>query len=221
MKKFGMQEPENVMHDMDEDILAPFAAEDEEAAADNDEGGADVLAIYLEEVQNIPAFHDGEEKELIFRAAAGDPGARDRLMEGHLKFILEIVREHMGGPLGISEMIGISNLGLVKAIRLYLDHAAAMIAKNKEFSLETPSLRDTIANTVKEDIGAAEQRERAEKREGDEIASRANLLMEAARVMAEELGREATKTELAERMKLPEEEVEQLLKMAMQAIEGN
>ena len=50
------------------------------------------------------------------------------------------------------------------------------------------------------------------------IAERLNRLTEISRVMATELGRQATESELAERMRSTEEEIRELVKMSMQAL---
>ena len=62
------------------------------------------------------------------------------------------------------------------------------------------------------------ERENFKKKEADDIAGRANRLTETARVMAGELGRQATPEELSERMRIPVEEVKELIRMTMQAM---
>ena len=50
------------------------------------------------------------------------------------------------------------------------------------------------------------------------MAARVNVLQTVSKVMAEELGREATVEELAAKMKMSEEEVRDLMKMALDAL---
>lgn len=61
-----------------------------------------------------------------------------------------------------------------------------------------------------------EQKKEAEIEE--EILARVNVLQEVSGRMAEELGREATLAELAEKMKMTEEEVRDIMKTAMDAL---
>lgn len=173
---------------------------------DTEEGGADLLQIYLDEVNAVPELSEEEEEQLVRAARMGDFDARDRLMEGYLKHAMTLIRDFMGGPLQVTEMIGISNLALVKAVRMFLG------------SLQTETLRDMITRTVKEDLSAAAERERSQSDAHSAIAAKANRLTEVSRVMANELGRPATEAELAERMRITEDEVRTLIEMTMRAI---
>ena len=173
---------------------------------DTEEGGADLLQIYLDEVNAVPELSEEEEEQLVRAARMGDFDARDRLMEGYLKHAMTLIRDFMGGPLQVTEMIGISNLALVKAVRMFLG------------SLQTETLRDMITRTVKEDLSAAAERERSQSDAHNAIAAKANRLTEVSRVMANELGSPATEAELAERMRITEDEVRTLIEMTMRAI---
>lgn len=204
------------------DGAAPAGNSTDAGTVEEEDDAPDLLGIYFDEVKAIPEFGDGEEEALTKRASQGDPAARDRLMEGYLKHALTIVREYMGGPVSVPELIGISNLSMVKAVRTWLDHQAAPYAvpagKTEDQALASLSLRDTITATVRTDLAAAVERENFKKKEADDIAGRANRLTETARVMAGELGRQATPEELSERMRIPVEEVKELIRMTMQAM---
>lgn len=171
-----------------------------------EEGAEDLLQIYLDEVNAVRELEAEEEAALVEAARKGDPGARDRLTEGYLKHALTLMREYLGGPLQVTEMIGISNLALVKAVRMYLS------------SLQSETLRDMITRTVKEDLSAAWEQERSQSDAHSAIAAKANRLTEVSRVMSNELGRPATEAELAERMRITEDEVRTLIEMTMRAI---
>lgn len=177
----------------------------------------DILDIYLSEVKAISPLSEKEEEMLVSLAAAGDSAARDRITEGYLMHALTLVKDFMGGPLSVAEMIGISNLALVGAVREHLQQSAAG-EKSAAGALERRPLRDTIAEAVRRELGAACEAEKQTGQEENEIAVRANRLTEAARVMAAELGRPATEEELAERMHCPAEEIRTLLNMTMQAM---
>ena len=85
---------------------------------DTEEGGADLLQIYLDEVNAVPELSEEEEEQLVRAARMGDFDARDRLMEGYLKHAMTLIRDIMGGPLQVTEMIGIANLAGVKTVRM-------------------------------------------------------------------------------------------------------
>ena len=50
------------------------------------------------------------------------------------------------------------------------------------------------------------------------MLARVNVLQEVSKTMAEQLGREATLAELAERMKMTEDEVREIMKVTMDAL---
>ena len=52
----------------------------------------------------------------------------------------------------------------------------------------------------------------------EEMLARGNVLQEVSKSMAEELGREAKLSELAERMKMTEDEVREIMKVTMDAL---
>ena len=52
----------------------------------------------------------------------------------------------------------------------------------------------------------------------EEMLARVNVLQEVSKVMAEELGREANLKELAERMQMTEDEVREVMRMTMDAL---
>ena len=62
---------------------------------------------------------------------------------------------------------------------------------------------------------------REQKAESDieeEMLARVNVLQEVSKAMAEELGREATLAELAERMRMSEDEIREIMKVTMDAL---
>lgn len=59
--------------------------------------------------------------------------------------------------------------------------------------------------------------QRSEDRVGEELAARVNVLKDISAGMAEELGREATVSELAGRMRMTEEEIKDIMKLTLDA----
>ena len=168
--------------------------------------GMDLLSIYLEEIKSIPPVDN--EEELVALARAGDARARDRLTEGCLMHAMTLLKPELGGPVNVMELIGTANLALVKAVRLYL------AGQGKDGA----SLKDTVTEVVTEELRAFSAREKESFSGERELAERVNRLTEVSRVLAEQLGREPKEEELAERMRIPAEEVRTLMKQAMQAL---
>ncbi len=201
--------------------MEDFNTRPEITEEEKNEESADLLEIYLQEVRAISPLSEEEEDQCAARALAGDAAARDRLTEGYLMHALTLLKDHMGGPLSVGEMIGISNLSVVKAVRAFLD--ARMMDAQRPAGIPAPAkktLKTMVSEIVTADLGAAEERERRTMSGEEEVAQRANRLTEVSRVMADELGRAATEEELAERMKITAEEVRDLIAMTMRAMEN-
>ena len=74
-----------------------------------------VLASYLNEISRIPLL-TREEEDLTARAAAqGDNAARDKLIKGNLRFVVNVAKKYQGMGLPLSDLISEGNIGLIKA----------------------------------------------------------------------------------------------------------
>lgn len=174
---------------------------------------ADPLSLYLEELKELAPLSGEEEALMLSKARGGDPSARARLQEACLPAALELVRELAGGPLGIPEAIGISNLALVEAVGDYLKSPGGAGEKGAK------TLREAASEAVRAALRSALDEELRVQRGGEELAEKANRLADISADMASELGREALPEELAERMRVSPEELRALLDMSMRALE--
>ena len=66
-----------------------------------------------------PRLSCEEEYELAARAAAGDRGARDRLVQANLGLVVTIARRFLGRGLDLEDLIGEGNLGLIRAAQRF------------------------------------------------------------------------------------------------------
>ena len=57
-----------------------------------------------------------EERELAEAIARGDTEARARLIRGNLRLVIRIARQYRGRGLGIEDLIGEGNIGLIRAV---------------------------------------------------------------------------------------------------------
>ena len=67
-------------------------------------------------------------------------------------------------------------------------------------------------------IKAALEEQGLETKVEEEMLARVNVLKEVSKRMAEELGREASVTELAEKMKMTEDEIKAIMKLTLDAM---
>ncbi len=189
----------------EDETLRDEAAREE---ASREEGqGEDVLALYLEDLKQIPALEAEEEERLVakLRAKPEDSLARKRLTEAYLETALAEIRPYLG-RMDVGELIGVANLALTAALC-------------DEKTLESAVLRDTIKRNVHTALEEAVQEESQSDAEEHTLAERLNAMSDLASELAAELGREASPEDLAIRLGIPMDEVQRLLAMSMQALE--
>ena len=97
----------------------------------------DVYQMYLEEVKRIPACSPKEEQELLQRVKAGDRGARERLLEGTLHFVIELAGRYRNRGLGAGDLVQEANMALLLALDVYeegdfREQVKALAAENGE-----------------------------------------------------------------------------------------
>jgi len=73
------------------------------------------LQIYLKEISKIPLLTWEQEKELGYRARAGDKDAQQRLVESNLRFVIVIAKKFSSPELPLPDLINEGNIGLLKA----------------------------------------------------------------------------------------------------------
>ena len=158
--------------------------------------------VYLEELAAIEPCSEEETRQLITEIRNGNAKARERLIEGNLKKALFFVQDYINQGVPLSDLIQEASMELM-----------LLADEGFEDSFETlleSRIRVRLEEVVKEQKSEADIEE--------EMLARVNVLQEVSKTMAEQLGREATLAELAERMKMTEDEVREIMKVTMDAL---
>ena len=158
--------------------------------------------VYLEELAAIEPCSEEETRQLIAKIRNGDAKARERLIEGNLKKALFFVQDYINQGVPLSDLIQEASMELM-----------LLADEGFEDSFETlleSRIRVRLEEVVKE--------QKSEMDIEEEMLARVNVLQEVSKTMAEQLGREATLAELAERMKMTEDEVRGIMKVTMDAL---
>lgn len=162
----------------------------------------DFYQMYLEELEAVAEAGPEEEQSLLERLAAGDVSARERLIEGNLKRVLEYAKEYDGRGLPMGDLVQEGNMALTALAMEY----------------ESGAFQELLRERVRACIEAALEEQRMEAEIEENVAARVNVLQEVSRVMAKELGREATVEELAAKMKMTEDEIRDIMKVTLDAV---
>ncbi|MDR0641032.1 MAG: RNA polymerase sigma factor RpoD/SigA [Treponema sp.] len=86
---------------------------------ENFDGRENILSTYLREINKIPLLSREEEDTAAREAAKGNKAARDRLINGNLRFVVNVAKKYQGQGLAIMDLISEGNIGLMNAVERY------------------------------------------------------------------------------------------------------
>jgi RNA polymerase primary sigma factor len=194
------------------EIAHPDAAEKEaekpqyEAGAVS--GAADSLQLFLADVGRHKLLTASEEVALAKRIERGDPVAKRTMIESNLRLVVSIAKGYRG--------LGVPFLDLIQEGTLGLNRAVEKFDWRRGFKFSTyatwwirQSVQRAVANharTIRVPVHVVERQQK---------------LSRAARRLEVELGREATKEELAEATGLPLQHVDEALGAAHASVSLN
>ena len=176
--------------------------DDEFNNAEEDLSAEDIYRVYMEEIAAIPPCSEAENEKLLGEIRNGNKAARERLIEGNLKNALFFVQDYINKGVPMADLIQEASMEL-------------MILADEGFEGSFEKLLESRIRVRMEEI-INDQKKEADIEE--EMLARVNVLQEVSKSMAEELGREAKLSELAERMKMTEDEVREIMKVTMDAL---
>ena len=197
----------DVLRQKDADALEDLEEEEEvdvsEAALEVPEGIStdDPVRMYLKEIGKIPLLTADEEIELAKRMEKGDPEAKKRLAESNLRLVVSIAKRYTGRGMQFLDLIQEGNLGLIKAVEKF-DYK-----KGYKFSTyATWWIRQAITRGIA-DTGRTI-------RVPVHMVETINKTLRMTRTLLQELGREPTPEEVADRLNVPVSRVREVLKIS-------
>lgn len=162
----------------------------------------DIYRVYMEEIAAIPPCSEEENEKLLGEIRSGNKAARERLIEGNLKSALFFVQDYINKGVPMADLIQEASMEL-------------MMLADEGFEGSFEKLLESRIRVRMEEIINDQKKETDIE---EEMLARVNVLQEVSKSMAEELGREAKLSELAERMKMTEDEVREIMKVTMDAL---
>ncbi len=165
----------------------------------------DPVRMYLKEIGKVPLLSSDEEIELAKRMENGDELARARLAEANLRLVVSIAKKYLGRGLLFLDLIQEGNLGLIKAVEKF-DYT-----KGYKFSTyATWWIRQAITRAIADQARTI--------RIPVHMVETINRVTRVSRQLMQELGREPSVEEIAEEMKLSEDKVREILKVAQEPV---
>jgi RNA polymerase primary sigma factor len=177
-------------------------------AAESLSGAADSLQLFLADVGKHRLLTAAQEVQLAKRIERGDPTAKRHMIESNLRLVVSIAKGYRG--------LGVPFLDLIQEGTLGLNRAVEKFDWRRGFKFSTyatwwirQSVQRAVANharTIRVPVHVVERQQK---------------LSRAARRLEVELGREATKEELAEATGLPIQHVEEAMGAAHASVSLN
>ena len=176
--------------------------DDEFNNSEEDLSAEDIYRVYMEEIAAIPPCSEAENEKLLGEIRNGNKAARERLIEGNLKNALFFVQDYINKGVPMADLIQEASLELMMLADEGFEGSFEKLLESR--------IRVRMAEIINDQKKEADIEE--------EMLARVNVLQEVSKSMAEELGREAKLSELAERMKMTEDEVREIMKVTMDAL---
>lgn len=220
MGKHKSKKPDNILQtvrdedNLDEDIESQeptgldtetvffVSDEDEDDKTDEDEGSTelDVIRSYLHEISQTSLLTFEEEQNLSAKVEKGDPKAREQMIEANLRLVVNIGKRYLNRGLPLADIIEEGNLGLMRAVEKF-DY-------RKGFRFSTYAswwIRQSIERAIINQTKTI--------RLPVHVAEHINRFLSTSEMLIQEFGREPSLKEIASKMNIPSEDVEDLKRL--------
>ena len=203
-----VEDDDTDMHDDDIDMIEENSEEEPDLldlSVPDSINIEDPVRMYLKEIGKVPLLTAEEEIELAKRMENGDEEAKKRLAEANLRLVVSIAKRYVGRGMLFLDLIQEGNLGLIKAVEKF--------NYNKGFKFSTYAtwwIRQAITRAIADQARTI--------RIPVHMVETINKLVRVSRQLLQELGREPTPEEIAERMEIPVERVREILKISQEPV---
>ena len=165
----------------------------------------DPVRMYLKEIGKIPLLTPERELYLAEQISLGDKAAKDELIEANLRLVVSIAKKHVGKGMYFLDLIQEGNLGLIKAVEKF-DYS-----KGYKFSTYAHWwIRQAITRAIADQARTI--------RIPVHMVETIHKVSRTSRQLLQELGREPTTDEIAERLGMTAEKVLEIKKIAQDPV---
>ncbi len=165
----------------------------------------DPVRLYLKEIGKVPLLTTDREKELAERMMAGDETAKTELVEANLRLVVSIAKRYVGRGMYFLDLIQEGNLGLMKAVEKF-DYT-----KGYKFSTyATWWIRQAITRAIADQARTI--------RIPVHMVETIHKVSRYSRQMMQELGREPTPEEIADKLGMSPDKVREIIKVGQDPV---
>ena len=161
------------------------------------------ITVYMREIAKTKLLTPMEEIELAARIAKGDERARARMIESNLRLVVKIAKDYTNYGVPLVDLISEGNIGLIRAVEKFDPNKGGKLSTYAAWWIKQ-SIKRALAN------------------QGKTVRLPIHLVDKLARVrrisalLAEDLGREPTDSELSEELGIPRKKLALLLQASKQ-----
>ena len=184
----------------DEDALIQPSLDGEPGKLD-DIPLTDPVRMYLREIGKVPLLGPEEEVELAKRVEAGDPVAKQKIIDANLRLVVSIAKKYIGRGMLFLDLIQEGNLGLIRAVEKF-DY-------RKGFKFSTYAtwwIRQAITRAIADQARTI--------RVPVHMVETINKMVRVSRQLVQRLGREPTDEEISKEMDIEPGKVEEIRRIA-------
>lgn len=160
----------------------------------------DATQIYLGEIGFSPLLSAEEEVLYGRKALTGDENARERMIVSNLRLVVKIARRYKDRGLALLDLIEEGNLGLIRAVEKFDPERGFRFS-----TYATWWIRQTIERAIMNQSRTV--------RLPIHVVKELNLYLRTARQLSQELDHEPTAEEIAEKLDVPQQNVNKLLRL--------
>ena len=163
------------------------------------------IKLYMKDIGKVPLLDAEEETKLAKQASLGDEEARKRLAEANLRLVVSVAKHYNGCGLALLDLIQEGNLGLMKAVEKF-DYP-----KGYKFSTyATWWIRQAVTRALADQARTI--------RVPVHMVETINRVSRMKRQLTVELGKDPTPKEIAEKLDMTEEKVNDVLQFSMEPV---
>ena len=165
----------------------------------------DPVRMYLKVIGKVDLLSAEEEVELAKRIEQGDVEAKKKLTNANLRLVVSIAKRYVNKGMAFLDLIQEGNLGLLKAVDKF-DYT-----KGYKFSTyATWWIRQAITRAIADQARTI--------RIPVHMVETINKITRTSRALVQELGRDPTTAEIAQKLGMTEEKVTEILKIAQDPV---
>ena len=158
---------------------------------------AEPIQVYLREIGRVPLLTLQQELDLAKRIKRGDHKAREQMIKANLRLVVKIAHDYDGLGLPLLDLISEGNIGLMNAVERFDPKKGAKLSTYASWWIKQ-AIRRALSNqsrTIRLPV---------------HVVDKMSRLKRLSHSLADQLGREPTDAELADRCKVPTNKVAQL-----------